>query len=533
MTDYILTNIIISLLALLIIKGLTNAPARIGFYVAVIALAAWFMPWYLLPEVSMYTQSSSSTLFLTEINLADPILTYSALPISADVTSELKPWYHSLAWWHLSLAVTAIGIYLFLNKVRHYFALVKQLNKEAHDCAVNSQGTNYQVKTVNLGTPGITTGILKPVIWLDQTLVSRSELDSVLLHEATHIKQRDIYWIWFICLTENLFWWNPICMLLGAKARQQLELSCDERCFNQLNQRYQHDLASLTLEAFTGAPKGSSYCSPVLNMAHTKHFNVLRVKMLNKEKVMKKRHIVMMLAAVSFTTIAAAQIVEKKTSTNNESQSAQYETSESYNTQMAELLNLAKNAKSEDAAELKKIANTIVAWHEQRPVLSQVEEKQMKLLSLTLVNHLLHKVGDHQGALSAYELWYKDGNNAPHYTRNIKADTLLKLGQPQLAEQEIEALKADLGQNVNQGSLMVLARAYIDQAKYEQALATLSHPNVGDNTVTNVYKRYVYLKQNDIENANKIKAKLPAQLATEQPWIFDYGIPNSPLLKQI
>ena len=54
MTDYILTNIIISLLALLIIKGLTNAPARIGFYVAVIALAAWFMPWYLLPEVSMY-----------------------------------------------------------------------------------------------------------------------------------------------------------------------------------------------------------------------------------------------------------------------------------------------------------------------------------------------------------------------------------------------------------------------------------------------------------------------------------------------
>ncbi|KPV95860.1 hypothetical protein AN214_02054 [Pseudoalteromonas sp. P1-9] len=60
MTDYILTNIIISLLALLIIKGLTNAPARIGFYVAVIALAAWFMPWHLLPEVSIYAQSSAA-----------------------------------------------------------------------------------------------------------------------------------------------------------------------------------------------------------------------------------------------------------------------------------------------------------------------------------------------------------------------------------------------------------------------------------------------------------------------------------------
>lgn len=533
MTDYILTNIIISVLALLLIKTLKNAPARLGFFIAITALAAWFMPWHLLPEVSISEQPSSSTLFLAELSLTDPIFNLDNLPSALPTAQTNTPWYHTFTWWHLGLVAAAIGIYLFARKVHHYIQLVKQLNKEATKYNAHNLGNNYQVNTVNLGTPGITTGLFKPVIWLDETLITRSELDSVLLHEATHINQLDIFWIWFICLTENLFWWNPICMLLGAKARQQLELSCDERCFNQLNQRYQHDLASLTLETFTGAPKGSSYCSPVLNMAHTKHFNVLRVKMLNKEKVMKKRHIAMMVAAVSFTTIAAAQIVEKNPTTQSTQQTLNQSESASYNEQLTELLKIAANAKSEDKVELQKTADAIIAWYVERPFLSNAEEGKMRILSLTLVNHLLHKVGNHEAALSSYELWYKDSENAPHFTRNIKADTLLKLGQPELAAQEMETLKSELGEQITEGSLITLARAYIEQKNYEKALATLSHPNVGDNLVSNVYKRHVYLLQNDMANADKVKSKLPAQFASNQPWIFDYALPQSPLLKQI
>lgn len=533
MTDYILTNIIISMLALLLIKALKNAPARLGFFIAITALAAWFMPWHLLPEVSISEQPSSSTLFLAELSLSDPIFNVADLSSALPTAQAKATWYYTFTWWHLGLIAAAIGIYLFARKVHHYIRLIKQLNKEATKYNAPNLGNNYQVNTVNLGTPGITTGLFKPVIWLDETLITRSELDSVLLHEVTHINQRDLFWIWFICLTENVFWWNPICMLLGAKARQQLELSCDERCFNQLNQRYQHDLASLTLETFTGAPKGSSYCSPVLNMAHTKHFNVLRVKMLNKEKVMRKRHIAMMVAAVSFTTIAAAQIVEKRPTTQSAQQAVNQSAHASYDEQMRELLNIAVNAKSDDKAELQKTADAIIAWHVERPLLSNVEESKMRILSLTLVNHLLHKVGNYEAALSSYELWYEDGVNAPYFTRNIKAETLLKLGQPELAAQEIETLKSELGEQIQEGSLLTLARAYIEQNNYQMALVTLSHPNISDNLVSNVYKRHVYLLQNDMTNADKVKAKLPAQFASNQPWIFDYAIPQSPLLEQI
>ncbi|MDE3271849.1 hypothetical protein [Pseudoalteromonas sp. G4] len=51
--------------------------------------------------------------------------------------------------------------------------------------------------------------------------------------------------------------------------------------------------------------------------------------------------------------------------------------------------------------------------------------------------------------------------------------------------------------------------------------------------MSNVYKRHVYLLQNDMANADKVKSKLPTQFASNQPWIFDYALPQSPLLKQI
>lgn len=540
MMDYLITCLLISSVALIAVKGLHNAPARVSMFVLMGALLSWFVPWHLVPDFSVSSTKLQTTWLFNEVSLTDPIITVGEQASAEQTQSFTLAWYQALTWWHLFAGACVLGGVLFLNRVRQYVLLVNSLSKQAVDCA-NQIGSSvqYQVRAVDLYSPAITTGILKPTIWLDHSVLGRPELTSVLLHEETHAKQRDIAWIWFICFSESIFWWNPICILLGSKVRQQLELSCDERCFSQLKQQYQYDLASLILEPFKGAPKGSSYCAPVLNITHSKRFNVLRVKMLNKEKMMKNKHLVMLLAAISCSTLAAAQIVENNAvtaSTVTASSSAALTASAkstAYDAQMRELINFAANAKSGNQAELQQVATNLVTWQQNRTLLSGAEEVEIALLSFTLVSHVLHKLGQYHEVISAYETWYQEPNSAPYFVKNILSTTYLQLNQPELAVQQLESLKAQLGEDFQPGSQFELAQAYVQLANYNKALETLNNPKLAESVPAIVLKNYVYTQLNDLENAAKTKALLPENIAARTPFLIGFGTPSSPLLSKI
>lgn len=534
MMDYLITSTAMSISVLLACIFLRNAPARISFHLLMLGLMSWLIPWQLIPDIVAAKVYVDTWFDITFFNQQIPVSSTLAGTSAGQLQEVQIDWLQRFNWGQLFIAALIVGAGLFLLRLWKYQTTIKLLNKNVIHCENLSPASQaYPVKVTQLHTPAIATGLFKPTIWVDYQLLQRPELDSVLLHETIHIRQGDIIWLWLICLTESLFWWNPICRMLSAQARQVLELSCDERCFKQLQQKYQFDLASLLLKPLVGSSTQSLAGTPIVNIVNHKDFNMLRVKMLNKEKVMKLKHLLILMAAVSASVVAAAQISESKAeiSATNFASTATY--SEAFTAQQALLLQAAAKAKSTNHADLKQVVSNINSWKRNRTVLQHREEKTMMLNAFTLLTHVLHRLGQHQDVITAFETWYPkgQGSNVPFFIRNITANAYLQMQKPDLALEELAIIQSALGDNMRPGTLNLLALAYAGKADYVNASKALSHPNVGDNLPTNILKYYIYSQQHDVIRIEQVKAKLPKEIASQPATLPDAGIPGSPLLE--
>ena len=246
MMDYFITCTAISIFVWLAVILLKNAPAKISFYLMMFALVSWFVPWQLLPESAPVAEQVDGWFELSPVDLQSPVLTMPSRATPGHPLSVSLQWSEQFTWANLFGTLFVVGAAIFLRRFWQYLNAINSMNKHAvtEVSSISSAG-KHMVKVTQLQTPAIATGLFQPTIWIDAQLLQRPELASVLLHESTHIRQGDILWIWLICLTESLFWWNPVCRMQARRARQLLELRCDESCFHQFKQQYQMDLASL------------------------------------------------------------------------------------------------------------------------------------------------------------------------------------------------------------------------------------------------------------------------------------------------
>lgn len=91
------------------------------------------------------------------------------------------------------------------------------------------QGT--PVRFSSGGNGPVVDGVLRPQIWLPDginRLLTKPELDAVLLHELTHARRRDNL-IWLIHeIGLCLLWFHPLVWVTGSRLALYRELSCDE-----------------------------------------------------------------------------------------------------------------------------------------------------------------------------------------------------------------------------------------------------------------------------------------------------------------
>ena len=536
MMDYLITCSLISISLWWASQGLRNAPARLRFYLLIGALISWLIPWHLVPAATAALGTLDIAIDLGSLSWQQ--LAVASPPPSAGtaaiVTTEQAPPLLTLA--NAMIAMLSLGAVLFIRQLSHYRQILSQLHNSsrADSCSGNQPAVidpRYSVKIVPLDAPAIATGFFKATIWLHPSLLKRSELESVLLHETTHIRQGDLRWLWLICLIESLFWWNPLCRLIATQARQAIELSCDEQCFKQLSQQYQADLASLLLTPLTGVVRTHGAATPILNIVNDASFNMVRVKMLNKEKVMKLKHIAVLVAAISVSAYAGTQISEGQ---NNKpvqllTQATQF--SDAYQAQQAALLQAAIKAKSTDPTVLAQVVSNIDVWQQNRQPLQSPEETVMKLNAFTLLAHVQHKLGQYQATLDTFNSWYPDGKGAPFFLRNITANSYLQLHKPQQAMQELEIVLGAVDERVKSGTLLMQALAYSETANYTEALKTLAHPNMNDDLEVDRLKYYIYSQQNDTTQLQQLARKLPADILNQPAQLPKLGLPGSPLLR--
>ncbi len=75
-------------------------------------------------------------------------------------------------------------------------------------------------------------GVLRPRVVIPRQLVENvSEADqrSVLAHELSHWKRRDLWVGWLQVIAQGLLWFHPVMWWANARLRQERECACDER----------------------------------------------------------------------------------------------------------------------------------------------------------------------------------------------------------------------------------------------------------------------------------------------------------------
>ncbi|WP_438864874.1 M56 family metallopeptidase [Neptunicella sp.] len=309
---YFNINLCATLFSLVALLTLQHAPARLRFYIVLMSMFCWLIPWPYLYELRLAPAIQQSADFI-------PYIPLPSFDIASVTRHHSFVWNSLLDWWWL--AVLAIGSTLMLVDIVQYCRLYRQWHKRSHNDNKLWQlldKTDVPVTVRRLSAPisGMLTGLPKPIIWIDDALQDKDLLKCTLLHEFTHWQQKDHLWLWVITLLQRLFWWNPLIWLMARYARQQIELSCDEHCRHQMPQHhYQQQLIQLILSQHSHSLPNQA----VLGMSSKQKFSLKRVNHLNKEIKMKKRYLfapIAMILMTSWMGISNATSVDSPTLTN-------------------------------------------------------------------------------------------------------------------------------------------------------------------------------------------------------------------------
>ncbi|SFK53293.1 M56 family metallopeptidase [Lysobacter sp. cf310] len=132
-------------------------------------------------------------------------------------------WLAGAAWGLARLLAAQIGARRVLAASHRSLAL-----ERAYRHAIPA-GTHIHVSP-SFGPAAL--GIVRPKIVLPDELAASLSIDAlraVLLHEASHIRRKDLPVLLMQRLVEALFWWNPIVRRMGAALDSAREIACDLR----------------------------------------------------------------------------------------------------------------------------------------------------------------------------------------------------------------------------------------------------------------------------------------------------------------
>ncbi|MCY6356253.1 M56 family metallopeptidase [Clostridium sp. ZS2-4] len=103
--------------------------------------------------------------------------------------------------------------------------------------AMNIQTDVELLYSQKIGSPSLC-GFIKPKILIPVSVainISNEEFKHIIMHELTHLKNKDIFINWVITLLSIIYWFNPILLYGFHKMRQDCEVSCDGQVISYLN----------------------------------------------------------------------------------------------------------------------------------------------------------------------------------------------------------------------------------------------------------------------------------------------------------
>ena len=276
MTDYWISNVGLTVIALIGLAALNSAPPRTKLYLCLVAMATWCVPWHFL--TSIWASADGVVRYVQFNGLQEWVSP------GASVESALPNFRIS---WETMFAVAAIfGICLFAIRVARqmlrqcaWLDASREVALEAdtwRELGVDSRIA--KVRVVDGLDNALVSGYFRPTIWLGDAQFRSPWLTSIVRHEVTHIRYRDNFVLLYVAFLADFFWWNPIVRFFARQSYRYVELGCDRRC-QRLSRRYRDDLSNELLSQHY-RHLSTSLVNPI---ARRRGFNTFRIRELARE----------------------------------------------------------------------------------------------------------------------------------------------------------------------------------------------------------------------------------------------------------
>lgn len=298
MRDYLLISSVVSISVLCILPMLRSAPPRLKLWVCLFGIAMWGIPWNL---VLLGLQDTP----LIIVQYAIPAQSFDELATSIPVLPS------SISWFWLLLGLAMLGAMRFVVRCVNQFNTLRLYKKQA--CPMpeiwRMQGfvdESTEIYILDDFSNAFVSGYFKKRIWLGRSKLNSDAIKSILWHELMHVRGNDNFYLLYIALFRDLFWWNPIVRILAKYARQFIELSCDLRC-QALDSNYQTQIARELLNS----RESNLQLAMATPFLWQKKFNIYRLSQLDKEFSVKKLHLVPVFIVLSLGLLVSAATVAK------------------------------------------------------------------------------------------------------------------------------------------------------------------------------------------------------------------------------
>lgn len=153
---------------------------------------------------------------------------------SADAAKRWFQKYGLLSIWLAGMAAfgvwNGIGYYAAMKRLRRFRRgagekIAAELKKQAAQAGIKRSVSVYLCSCIN--TP-MAAGLLDSAVYLPVREYGEEELAFILRHECIHIARRDLWYQGIMLMVKIMHWFNPAVYLMASRAREDMELVCDE-----------------------------------------------------------------------------------------------------------------------------------------------------------------------------------------------------------------------------------------------------------------------------------------------------------------
>lgn len=160
---------------------------------------------------------------------------------SIDINTIIRAFYFSgvivVGLWFI---ISELSVWRKLKRSRHFFKQHSRTKVYISDCAVSP----------------CTFGII-PSIYVTSDIANSNQIDMVLMHEYSHVRQFDTFRSVLRLAVTAVFWFNPLVWAYMISASRDSELACDEIVTSRLDEIQRLSYAKMLLQ-YAPRAKGSA-----------------------------------------------------------------------------------------------------------------------------------------------------------------------------------------------------------------------------------------------------------------------------------